>query len=43
MFDYEKYLLKENPFPVTAAVDPSDIDPRMNGAIFLKDIFEKEI
>ena len=43
MFDYEKYLLRENPFPVTAAVDPTDQDPRMNGTIFLRDIFEKEI
>ncbi|MFH1180774.1 MAG: hypothetical protein V1710_10465, partial [Candidatus Bathyarchaeota archaeon] len=43
MYGYEKYLLTENPFPVTAAVDPTDLDPRMNGAIFLRDIFEKEI
>jgi hypothetical protein len=43
MFEYEKYLLKENPFPVNAAIDPTDPDPRMNGTIFLKDIFEREI
>ena len=43
MFDYEKYHLKENPFPVTAAIDPTDPDPRMNGTIFLEDIFIKEL
>ena len=43
MYDYDKYFLKENPFPITAAIDPSDPDPRMNGTIFLEDIFAKEL
>jgi hypothetical protein len=43
MFDYEKYFLKENPFPVNASVNPTDPDPKMNGTIFLKDIFEREL
>lgn len=43
MYDYYKYCLKENPFPITAAIDPADPDPRMNGTIFLEDIFTKEL
>ena len=42
MFDYQEYLLKDNPFPVTAVVDPYDQDPRVNGAIFQDTIFKKE-
>lgn len=43
MFNYEKYYLKDNPFPVTAVIDPYDPDPRVNGAIFQEEIFKKEI
>ncbi len=43
MLDYEKYYLKDNPFPVTAVIDPYDPDPRVNGTIFHKEIFEKDI
>lgn len=43
MLDYEKYYLKDNPFPVTAVIDPYDSDPRVNGTIFHEEIFEKDI
>ena len=43
MFDYDEYLLMENPFPITASINPFDFDPRMNGTIFLKEIFEDAI
>ena len=43
MFDYEKYYLKDNPFPGTAAIDLTDPDPRMNGTIFQDQIFTKEL
>ena len=42
MFDYKKYYLKDNPFPVTAVIDPYDPDPRINGSIFQEEIFKKE-
>jgi len=41
--DYSRYFLLDNPFPSAAVVNPRSDDPRINGTIFNKDIFEEEI
>lgn len=43
MSDLSRYFLRENPFPQTAVIDPSSDDPRINGSIFLEDIFRRAI
>jgi len=40
---FSDYFLRENPFPETAVIDPSSEDMRINGTIFLEDIFRKEV
>jgi hypothetical protein len=41
--DYSPYLLKENPFPSVAIVDPGKRDIRVNGGIFREDILQEEV
>lgn len=41
--NYEKYLLKENPFPEVATLDPNSSDRRTNGEIFCEEIAKDEI
>jgi len=41
--DFSDYLLRENPFPETAVIDPTSDDTRVNGSIFLEDVFHKEM
>jgi len=43
MNDFSKYKLRENPFPETAVIDPLSDDIRLNGGIFHRGIFGKEI
>jgi hypothetical protein len=40
---YKDYLLKDNPFPQTATLEPSSHDPRTSGEIFNDKIFAEEI
>lgn len=35
--DYKDYLLKENPFPVDAILNPYSSDPKINGQIFAEE------
>jgi hypothetical protein len=41
--DYTPYLLKENPFPSVAIVDPKKADIRINGEIFREEIVSEEV
>jgi hypothetical protein len=41
--DYGPYLLKENPFPSVAIVDPKKRDIRVNGEIFREKILREEV
>jgi hypothetical protein len=43
MEDYAPYLLKENPFPAVAIVDPKKRDIRVNGEIFREEILREEV
>jgi hypothetical protein len=40
---YEQYLLRDNPFPETATLEPTSGDPRTSGEIFNGGIFAEEI
>ena len=41
--NYATYLLKENPFPQVATVDPSKTDIRVNGTIFREEVLCDEV
>ena len=41
--NFSNYLLKENPFPETAVIDPLSDNIRINGEIFHEEIFRNEI
>jgi hypothetical protein len=41
--DYAPYLVKENPFPAVAIVDPKKADIRVNGEIFRAEIVREEV
>jgi len=41
--NYESYLLRENPFPQVATVDPEKNDIRVNGTIFQEEILSEEV
>jgi hypothetical protein len=43
MNTYEKYFLKDNPFPTTPILDPGSDDDRVNGKIYNPHIREAEI
>jgi hypothetical protein len=43
MNPYEKYFLKDNPFPTTPILDPASDDDRVNGKIYNPHIREAEI
>lgn len=43
MEDYERYLLKKNPFPPTAIINPWSPDDRINGTIFKEEVLRDEI
>ena len=40
---YERYHLKDNPFPTAPTLDPSSEDDRINGKIYNPHIREAEI
>jgi len=41
--DYGRYHLSMNPFPQTATIDIYSSDPRINGSVFCKEVFDEEI